>query len=143
MEIEYQSYFISDDPERLQIDRICALLARSYWANQRSRETIEKSIQHSLCFGVYADGVQIGFARCVTDYATIFWLGDVIVDEAYRGQGIGKVLVETIMSHEKLRGVSGILATRDAHGLYARHGFTLVDPERYMRKPAQAPTLAE
>ena len=143
MEVEYQSYRISDQTNLLQLDRICAMLATSYWANARSRETIEKAIQHSICFGAYSEGVQVGFARCVTDYATIFWLCDVIVDEAYRGRGIGKALMEAVSSHEQLNGLNGILATRDAQGLYAQHGFTVADPGRFMRKPSQAPTSAE
>ena len=143
MEVEYQSYRISDQTSLLQVDRIHAMLLTSYWANARSREAIEKSIQNSLCVGVYSEGVQIGFARCVTDYATIYWLCDVIVDEAYRGRGIGKALMEAILSHEQLQGLSGILATRDAHGLYAQHGFAVADPGRFMRKPAQAAASVE
>ena len=139
MEIEYQSFKISDQTSLLQIDRIHAMLAKSYWAQARSRETIERAIQHSICFGAYVEGVQVGFARCVTDYATIFWLCDVIVDESYRGHGIGKALMEAVSSHEKLQGLSGILMTRDAHGLYAKHGFVIVDPGRTMRKIAPAP----
>ena len=143
MDAKYQSYFISDQKSLLQLDRICAMLATSYWANARSREAIEKSIQHSICFGAYSEGMQVGFARCVTDYATIYWLCDVIVDEAYRGRGIGKALMEAVSSHEQLKGLNGILATRDAHGLYAQHGFTVADPGRFMRKPAQMPASAE
>ena len=143
MEVEYQSYRISDQTSLLQVDRIHAMLLTSYWANARSREAIEKSIQNSLCVGVYSEGVQIGFARCVTDYATIYWLCDVIVDEAYRGRGIGKALMEAILSHEQLQGLSGILATRDAHGLYAQHGFVVADAGRFMRKPAQAAASVE
>ncbi len=137
MEVLYKDFVISDDPDLLQLDRICALLASSYWASDRSREKIEKSIQNSLCFGVYNEGEQIAFARCVTDYATMFWLADVMVDENYRGQGIGKAMVQAILSHELLRGLNGILATRDAHTLYAKYGFANVDPERYMRKAAE------
>ena len=139
METEYQSYKISDQTSLLQIDRIHEMLQKSYWAQARSKETIAQSILHSICFGAYCEGVQVGFARCVTDYATIFWLCDVIVDEAYRGRGIGKALMEAVASHEKLQGLSGILMTRDAHGLYAKHGFAIVDAGRTMRKPAQTP----
>jgi GNAT superfamily N-acetyltransferase len=139
MEIEYQSFKISDQTSLLQIDRIHAMLIKSYWAQARSRETIEKAIQHSVCFGAYVEGVQVGFARCVTDYATIFWLCDVIVDEAYRGRGIGKALMEAVSSCEELQGLSGILMTRDAHGLYEKHGFAVVDPGRTMRKPMPTP----
>ena len=139
MVVEYPTFTINDQNSLLQIDRIRAMLAQSYWAQARSSETIEKSVQHSICFGAYSEGVQVGFARCVTDYATIFWLCDVIVDEAYRGHGIGKALMEAVSSCEALQGLSGILMTKDAHGLYAKHGFAVVDPGRTMRKIAPAP----
>ncbi len=133
MERQVGASIISDDKNRLQIERICALLKTSYWAGERSRETIERSIEHSLCFGVYQNGEQVGFARCVTDFATMFWLADVILDERVRGQGLGKALVDTILSHEQLQGLVGTLATRDAQGLYQRFGFEPIDA-RYFRK---------
>jgi len=136
MERQINDCIISDDKSLLQIERICALLASSYWANERKREAIERSLEHSLCFGVYRAGEQIGFARCVTDFATIYWLADVIIDERFRGLGLGKELVAAIHAHDSIKNLSGILATRDAHALYARHGFVVVDEKRYMRRPA-------
>jgi GNAT superfamily N-acetyltransferase len=133
MERQIGTALISDDKNLLQIDRICALLKTSYWAGERSRETIARSIEHSLCFGVYQNGDQVGFARCITDYATMYWLADVILDERVRGQGLGKALVDTILGHELLQGLVGTLATRDAQGLYQRFGFDPVDA-RYYRK---------
>lgn len=133
MERQVGTAIISDDKDRLQIERICALLKTSYWAGERSQEAIERSIEHSLCFGVYQNGEQVGFARCVTDYATMFWLADVILDERVRGQGLGKALVDTIIDHELLQGLVGTLATRDAQGLYQRFGFEPIDA-RYYRK---------
>ena len=141
MERYYGEYFISDDQRKLQPDRICAMLSSTYWASERSCERILRSIENSLCVGVYWEGEQVAFARCVTDYATIFWLADVIVDERFRGHGIGKEMVGAILSHERLEGLSGILATRDAHTLYEKFGFVAVDPARYMRRPAQAQEL--
>jgi len=135
MNLQYQEFIISDDPELLQIESICTWLGSSYWANTRNRETIERSIRNSLCFGVYKEGEQAAFARCVTDDATIFWLADVFVDERFRGRGIGKAMVEAILSHERLRGLNGILATRDAHGLYGKFGFEPVEG-RFMRRLA-------
>lgn len=137
METAFDEFVISDDKTLLQPDRICELLSTTYWANGRSRAVIERSIQNSLCVGVYLYGEQIAFARCVTDYATIFWLADVIVDERFRGRGVGKAMVEAILSHERLAGLNGILATRDAHGLYARYGFAQADPTRYMKRQAE------
>ena len=129
-------FLISDDKTLIQPGRVWELLSKSYWAADRDLATIQKSIEHSLCFGVYHAGEQIAFARCVTDYATIYWLGDVIVDERYRGQGVGKALVAFVHAHESIKHLSGILATRDAHTLYERHGFVVVDEKRYMRRPA-------
>lgn len=136
MEHSVGEFLISDDKERLQIERIFALLQTSYWANERSKETIQKTIENSLCFGIYFEKEQIGFARCVSDYATTFLLMDVIIDNRFRGKGLGKALVRTVISHEKLRGLSGMLATRDAHGLYAQYGFAPADPNYYMKRPA-------
>ena len=136
MEIKINEFIISDDKNRLQLDRIYELLHVTYWAKERSRDTIEKSIANSLCFGIYLNETQVGFARCVTDYATIYWLADVIIDENYRKLGLGKVLVETIIKHEQLKGCNGILGTQEAHGLYAKYGFTLA-PGKFMRKSAE------
>ena len=142
MERRIGTALISDDKNLLQIDRICALLKTSYWAGERSRETIERSIEHSLCFGVYQDGEQVGFARCVTDYATMYWLADVILDERVRGQGLGKALVDLIVSHELLQGLVGTLATRDAQGLYQRFGFDPIDARYYRKRMPPKPEEA-
>jgi GNAT superfamily N-acetyltransferase len=139
MEI-YQSQrgnlLISTDPSRLQISTIHHFLSvDSYWAQGRSLETIETSILHSLCFGVYASDQQVGFARVVTDYATFAWLCDVFIHEDQRGQGLGKWLIQTVMAHPVLGSLRRILlATRDAHELYRRYGdFELLpNPERWM-----------
>lgn len=137
MEILFDEFLISDDKTLLQADRICAMLKTTYWANQRPREQIERSIRNSLCFGAYRDGEQIAFARCVTDYATVFWLADVIVDERFRSRGVAKAMLSAILSHESLSGINGILATRDAHGLYQKFGFEPVEG-RFMRRPAKS-----
>lgn len=142
MERRIGTALISDDKNLLQIDRICALLKTSYWAVERSRETIERSIANSLCFGVYQNGEQVGFARCVTDYATMFWLADVILDERVRGQGLGKALVDLIVSHELLQGLTGTLATRDAQGLYQRFGFDPIDARYYRKRMPPKPEEA-
>ncbi len=133
MEKAFRAFIISDDKDKIQLNRVCELLSGSYWANSRPREIIEKSIAHSICFGIYTGGRQVGFARCVTDYATIYWLADVIIDPAYRGQGLGKALIEAVVGHEQLAGCSGILGTKDAHGLYEQYGFQRVN-DRFMRK---------
>lgn len=136
MEITYKELQISDDKEKIQVDRVCQLLESSYWAKDRPRNVIEKSIANSICFGIYCGGRQIGFARCVTDYATVYWLADVIIDHDYRKLGLGKALMDAIVNHEQLKGCFGILATQDAHGLYEKYGFHR-DADRFMRKPAK------
>lgn len=115
----------SADPARLDLDRICRWLAGSYWAGQRGRDTVERSLTGSSCYGAYApDGTQVAFTRVVTDGATFAWLCDVIVDEAWRGQGIGSWLVGAVVAELRARGIARLLlATRDAHGVYARLGF--------------------
>ncbi|AZK45081.1 GNAT family N-acetyltransferase [Paenibacillus lentus] len=133
MEIYYNEYLISDDKERLDLDKVKGYLARSYWANQRSEEKIEKSIEESVCFGIYKDKKQVGFARVVTDDATMYWLCDVFIDENYRGLGLGKYLVETITESERFRKLTGLLGTRDAHELYEQFHFVR-DRDRLMRR---------
>ncbi len=124
---------ISDDKTLLCMDRVCEFLSKSYWANQRSREKVELSIGNSICYGVYHGDQQVGFARVVTDYATIYWLCDVFIDEEYRGRGLGKKLVQCIVESEALTGLAGILGTRDAHGLYEKYGFRR-EAEKMMRR---------
>src|SRR5258706_2642194 len=136
MEKQHDHFIISDDPARLDLDAICDFLSRAYWANKRSRATIERSIQHSLNFGVYDNGKQIGFARVVTDYAVFGYLCDVFIHEDYRSRALGKWMMESIMSHPELQGLRRwCLLTRDAHGLYSQFGFVeLGDPSRWMEK---------
>jgi len=130
------SLLVSTDPSRLDIDAVCDFLARSYWAQDRPPEIIAASLDHSLVFGVYDGKRQVGLARVVTDYATFAWLCDVFVDEAYRGQGIGKWLMATILNYPGLAAIRRfLLATRDAHGLYRQFGFIdLNAPERWMER---------
>ena len=127
---------ISTDPDRLDIDAIHSLLSRAYWAKGRTREVIARYVQFSLVFGVYDGQKQVGLARIVSDYTTFAWLCDVFIHEDYRGKGIGKWLMETILAHPDLQGLRRImLATNDAHGLYAKYGFTAMhNPENWMEK---------
>lgn len=136
MDINFKKFTISDDKNKLQLDRVCHLLNTTYWAKERPRDIIEKSITNSICMGVYLNDIQVGFARCVTDFATFYWLADVINDYDYRKLGLGKALVESIVKLEQLKGCFGILGTQDAHGLYEKYGFNLVN-DRFMRKSAE------
>lgn len=123
MRQEYKGFIISDDKELLDLQAVCNLLAKSYWADKRPVERIKKSIDNSVCYGIYHKGRQVGFARVVSDSATMYWLCDVIIDEVYRGNGLGKKLVEVIANSSELKGLLGILCTKDAHGLYEHHNF--------------------
>jgi GNAT superfamily N-acetyltransferase len=129
-------YTISADPARLDVGFVHDWLANvSYWAQGRPLEVAQKALENSLCFGVYRGAEQVGLARVVTDYATFGWLCDVFITEAHRGRGLGKWLIECVVSHPDLAGLKQIvLATRDAHELYRRYGgFTsLPAPERWM-----------
>lgn len=131
--IEYDGYIFSRDKRLLQLDRISELLSQTYWANNRGKDKIQTSIDNSLCFGIYKDGYQVGFARAVTDYATIYWVSDVFIDEAHRGKGLARILMRYLTETEELQGMRGILATRDAHGLYEKFGFER-NSERFMIK---------
>jgi GNAT superfamily N-acetyltransferase len=137
---------ISTDKTRLDRDYIHRYIAEeSYWARGRSRATMETAIDHSLCFGVYRDGRQLGFARIVTDFATLGWICDVFIDETERGQGIGKWLVQAMVDFPPLQAVRRlVLVTNDAHELYRRYGGfdSLANPERLMTRFNEAPAGA-
>jgi GNAT superfamily N-acetyltransferase len=136
IEAQKGDYTISTDPAKLDMDAIAEMLKRAYWAQGRTREMIARYIQHSLVFGVYHEGRQVGLARIVTDYTTFAWLCDVFIHEDHRGHGLGKWLMQTVHAHPDLQGLRRwLLATRDAHGLYAQFGWTPLDnPERWMIK---------
>jgi GNAT superfamily N-acetyltransferase len=127
---------ISTDPDRLDLNLIHRWLSEeSYWAQGVPLDTVRRAIDNSLSFGVYLDGRQIGFARVVTDGATHAWLADVFILDEFRGRGYGKALVEAVVEHPDLQGLRRILlATKDAHGLYAQYGFTPVPPDRFMER---------
>jgi GNAT superfamily N-acetyltransferase len=132
---------ISDDPARLDVDRISAWLAASYWAGNRDRATVVRSLDGSMTYGVYdGAGRQVAVTRVVTDRATFAWLCDVVVDEAWRGRGIGRWLVRTVVANLRDLGVQRIvLTTRDAHGVYQGVGFdALRAPRTWMEIDVRA-----
>ena len=128
-------FLISTSRERLNLNVIHHFLTNCYWAKGIPREVVARSIEQALCFGIYdGNGAQIGFARVISDFATIAYVGDVFVLETHRGQGLGKWLMQCITQHPALQNLRRwILTTRDAHGLYSQVGFTPVKfPERFM-----------
>jgi len=130
---------ISDDKTKLDIELIHNFLTTSYWAVGRTIEEVKNSIEHSICFGVYIDGKQIGFARIVTDYTVIAYLMDVIILEEYRGKGFSKLLLKRIFEDDRFKSIKKwLLATKDAHSLYTQFGFgEIKNPDRLMEKVVQ------
>ena len=141
-------YTISTERARIDVDTVHRFLATSYWAAGIARDVVARSIEHSLCFGLYRGNAQAGFARVITDYATTAYLADVFVLPEHRGQKLAVWLMETIRAHPALQGLRvWRLATRDAHGLYEKAGFRplahperlmeIVDPSVYAGEPAE------
>jgi len=130
------NYVVSTDPSKLDLKVIHGYLSRSYWAEEIPFETVKRSVEHSLCFGVYAADKQIGFARVISDYTTFAYLADVFILEEERGKGLSKFLMECILKHKELQGLRNFsLMTQDAHSLYARYGFkNIPKPENFMAK---------
>jgi ribosomal protein S18 acetylase RimI-like enzyme len=133
-EVRRGNFIVSDDPARLAVAAIHAYLTRSYWAEGIPLETVRRSLENSLCIGLYEQDDQIGFARVITDRTTFAYLCDVYVLEQYQGQGLGRWMMECVMAHPDLQGLRRFsLVTRSAQGLYAPLGFAPVaSPERHM-----------
>ena len=132
-------YTVSTDPALLDIPRIHAFLTKSYWAEGVSLETVRRSIENSILFGVYHSGEQVGFARVITDKATYAYIADVYIEEPHRGRGLSKLLMRAVLSHAECQGMRRwLLGTRDAHGLYGQFRFTsLHRQERWMELAAE------
>jgi ribosomal protein S18 acetylase RimI-like enzyme len=131
----YEDFLFSSDKRKLNLDYIHSFLAEeSYWATGIPKEIVSRGIENAMCFGIYHQQWQVGFARVITDYATFGYLADVFVDQNYRGKGLSKKLMDFIFSIEELKRFRRmILVTRDAHGLYKSYGFkALAVPDRYM-----------
>ena len=129
-------FYISSDKSKFDLEFIHDFLSnQAYWAKGRSMDLVVKSIENSLCFGVFTkNDKQIGFARITTDFVVFAWLMDAFIERDYRGKGLGRFLIDTIVNHKELKHVNGIgLRTNDAHKLYRQFGFdTIPDPETWM-----------
>ena len=136
MEWTRDNFTITDDPQRLDREVIWRFLSSSYWAKNVPATTVDRSLANSLCFTLLDGTRQVGFARAVSDRATFAYLADVFVLDEYRGRGLGTWLVDCVLRHPDLQGLRRwMLATRDAHGLYRKFGFTpLKDPARFMER---------
>lgn len=134
-DLTLNQYTISTDKNKLDINSIHKFLStKAYWSIGIPRDTVKRAIDNSLCFGLYDGKKQIGFARVISDFATIAYLGDVYILEKYRGQGLSKWLMESIMAHADLQGLRRwILLTGDAHTLYKQFGWTeIADATKWM-----------
>ncbi|MBL8101054.1 MAG: GNAT family N-acetyltransferase [Anaerolineales bacterium] len=130
------SFTISTDPARLDMNAVHDFLSRAYWAKGRPRERTEAAFANSLVFGIYEGSHQVGMARVVSDFSIVAYLCDVFIHEEYRGHGLGKWLVQSILEHPDLKSIRRwLLATDDAHGLYQQFDFIqLTDPEKWMQR---------
>jgi len=138
-----ETYEITTDASRLDVDAIHDFLSKTYWSPGVPKSTVARAIANSICFGVFLGSKQVGFARAITDRATFAYLADVYILEEHRGKGLAHQVIQKIMQHSDLQGLRRmLLATRDAHSLYARHGFKpLAAPDRMMELHNPKPTL--
>jgi GNAT superfamily N-acetyltransferase len=136
IEFRHGNFVVSTDRARLNVSLIHQFLTRSFWSQGIPRAVVERSLENSLCFGVFENSDQVGFARVITDRATFAYLADVFILESHRGRGLGKLLMKCISQHPELQKLRRwMLATRDAHGLYRQFGFKpLARPERFMER---------
>jgi hypothetical protein len=130
-------YRISNDKALLSVDRTYTLLSPCICGSQRNKESVRMAIEHSICYGVFHRDRQIGFARVVTDTATVYWLCDVFIEEKHRGKDLGKRLVRCVVETPELKGLLGLLATSEAQGLYEKCGFVR-DSRQFMLRPRGA-----
>ena len=130
-------YSIIEGADRIDLEEVIRLLKTTYWANQRSGEQIRKSMDNSVCYGVYLEAERklVGFARVISDFATTWYLADVVIDPDFRHRGLGKALVSHIVSQPEYAELRGLLLTKDAHGLYAKYGFEAADGRAMVKSP--------
>lgn len=123
MEIKESEYIITDDITKIKLDAVCKLLRQSHWAKDRPKEIIEGTIKNSLCFGMFNNDIQVGFARVVSDYNVYSLISDVIIDERYRNKGLGEKFIEFIVNYPSIKNTSKVLWTTYAEKFYEKCGF--------------------
>lgn len=124
MEWMKDEFTLTDDSSRLNLEQTFMLLHGTYWGVRRPREVVAKMIEHSLCLALLQDDIQVGFGRAVTDYTVFSWIADIVVEPRYRSRGLGKWMMECIVTHPAIKDTQMVLQTRDAHRLYEKYGFT-------------------
>ena len=130
-------YRIVEAKENIKVEEVARLLKMTYWADTRPLDKIRMSMYNSDCYGLFIEGVDqlVGFARVITDYATTYYLCDVIIDKDYQHNGLGKALVSHIASMPKYAELRGFLVTKDAHGLYEKYGYQIINNRAMMKTP--------
>ena len=130
-------YKIVEGKENIKVEEVERLLKMTYWADMRPIEKIRKSMDNSECYGLFIEGIDqlVGFARVITDYATTYYLCDVIIDNEYQHNGLGKALVSYIASMPEYAELRGLLVTKDAHGLYEKYGYEIINNRAMMKSP--------
>jgi GNAT superfamily N-acetyltransferase len=123
MEWKYQDYSITDDKRQVDVNKVHHLLSTTYWAAGRTRQQVQESLKHSMCFSVFKDDEQVGFGRVVTDYVLFAWIADIVIDPEHQGKGIGKYLMSVLVGHPQIPQNMQLLRTKDAHELYEKYGF--------------------
>lgn len=134
MQYKKDEYFLIDDKQKVDINKVHKMLSKTYWASERSLESFKIAIDNSICFSIFYKNEQVGFARVVTDESVFSWICDVIIDENFRGKGLGKWLMECVINHPKVVKTPQHLGTLDAHGLYEKYGFKRIETMRRVLK---------
>jgi GNAT superfamily N-acetyltransferase len=136
-----EGFTISDERAKVKIDTIAHLLAETHWGYRRPRPVVEKLVENSLCFSLFRNNEQIGFARVVTDQTVFSWLSDLVIAPELRGRGLGRWLLQCILNHPAISGAQFVLQTRDAHHFYESFGFQRSD--KLMTRPGSIPKPPE
>ena len=124
MEWAHEVFTLTDNPDRVNLDRTYELLQATYWGVRRPQDVVKSMVEHSLPFVLLLDAEQVGFGRAVSDYTVFTWVADIVIDPAHRGKGLGKWMMSCIRQHPAIKHTQMVLQTRDAHALYEKYGFS-------------------